>query len=217
MKKAHLFAAVATTLTIGAANAGIIQTGSGMMSTQPGVCTVTFNGGNATNACGATYTETGGGAPNAAHFPSTSIPGVAAQPAGDATPYFTVGPTAGQSVTISLATTANYFGFYAGSLDSFNLVQFFLNGSQVDQFNGDQINAVAFGGAASGNQQQAVFIEYFPTSLYNSIIYSSTANAFETDNHAFGIATPNAVPEPQSVALLALGALGVAVARRRRK
>lgn len=203
----------------GVANAGVIQVGgtttgaagAGKISAKTGVCTVTFNGGNAANACGATY------AASASNFRTGSVSGQYAAPAGDTTGFFTVGPTDGTPVTVTLLTTANYFGFYAGSLDAYNTVTFFLNGVQVDRFTGTQINAVAFpGDTTDGDQAQAQYIDYFPNSFYNSIIYSSTSNAFETDSHAFGIAAPNVVPEPASTALFGLGALAL-LARRRRK
>ena len=210
----------ALSLSCGFAYAGVIQTGGtpvaneGKISAQPGVCTVNFNGGNATG-CGATY----GINPNTNHFVTGNSAGLYASPVGDTSGYFTVGPASGNtSVTINLATNANYFGFYAGSLDTYNLVQFFLGNTLVDSFTGTQINAVAFPSMpTNGNQSAAEYIDYFlqPNAFYNRIIYTSTANAFETDNHAFGLATPRVVPEPESVALLALGALAL-VARRRR-
>lgn len=211
----------ALSLSCGFAYAGVIQTGGtpvpgeGRVSAQPSVCTVNFNGGNATNACGATYVIN----PNTNHFVTGSAAGLYASPAGDTSGYFTVGPASGNtSVTINLAANANYFGFYAGSLDTYNLVQFFLGNTLVDSFTGAQINAVAFPTQPTdGDQSEAAYIDYFlqPNAFYNRIVYSSTSNAFETDNHAFGLATPRAVPEPESVALLALGALAL-VARRRR-
>ena len=211
----------ALSLSCGFAHAGVIQTGGtpvaneGKVSAQPNVCTVNFNGGNAANTCGATYLT---GA-NTNHFVTGNSPGNYATPVGDTSGYFTVGPASGNnSVTINLATSANYFGFYAGSLDTFNLVQFFLGNTLVDSFTGAQINAVAFPSQpTNGNQAAAEYIDYFlqPNAFYDRIVYSSTSNAFETDNHAFGLATPRGVPEPESVALLALGALAL-VARRRR-
>ncbi len=221
MKSLQLLAAIAAAFAVSSASAGFIQVGGvpagadGKVSGQPNVCTVNFNAGNAVNNCGATYTQ-GGGPIASSHFVRGSLSGQYATPAGDTTTYLTVGPSAGSSITISLATAANYFGFYAGSLDTYNLVQFFLNGALVDSFTGADINAVAFpGGPTNGNQSQAEFIEYFPGSLYDHIVYSSSSNAFETDNQAFGLASPNVVPEPESTALLALGALGLVALRRR--
>ena len=204
----------------GVAQAGTIQVGGtsvagqGKVSARTGVCSVNFNAGSAANTCGAVYSGT-----TANNFRSTSVTGVAAQPANDTSGYFTVGPTDGTPVTITLAANANYFGFYAGSLDSYNTVQFFNGATMVDQFTGTQINAVAFPTQPTdGDQTEANYIDYFlPTgSFYNRIVYSSSSNAFETDNHAFGLASPTVVPEPSSVALLGLGALAL-VARRRKQ
>ena len=209
-------------LSCGAASAGVIQVGGqaagadGKISAKPGVCTVTFNGGNAANTCGATYTQGANQTIAASHFRSGSVSGQYAAPAGDSTIFMTVGPTDGSPVTVTLATAANYFGFFAGSLDSFNLVQFFLNGVMVDSFTGTQINAVAFPGQPTdGDQGDAQYIDYFASSLFNSLVISSSLNAFETDSHAFGLATPTGVPEPTSIALLGLGALALAARRRK--
>lgn len=208
-----------------AAQAGTIQIGgqaagaAGKMSDRPGVCTVTFDAGTSANTCGAVYTQ---GAANtaaaASHFRTGSVAGQYASPAADTTGFFTVGPADGSPVTIRLGTAANYFGFYAGSLDSFNMVQFFAGNSMVDQFSGTQINAVAFpGDPTNGNQAAAQYIDYFTSTLYDRIVYSSTSNAFETDSHAFGIASPRGVPEPSSVALLGLGVVALAARRRKSK
>ena len=186
---------------------------NGKVTAKPGVCTVNFNAGNAANTCGATYSA--GGAPLASsHFRTGNAPGQYAAPAGDSTVYLTVGPTDGSPITITLGTAANYFGFYAGSLDLFNMVQFFLGGVLIDSFTGTQINAVAFPGTAA-NGSNAEYIDYFPTGLYDRIVYSSSSNAFETDNHAFGIATPGRLPEPSPVLLMGLGAIALLLRRRR--
>jgi hypothetical protein len=214
------FLGVAIALACGTASAGVIQVGgtaagsNGQVTSEPGVCTVNFNSGDATNACGATYTGNGV-ALAASHFRTGNAAGQYAAPVGDTSVFLTVGPTDGTPITIMLATPANYFGFFAGSLDDYNMVQFFMNGVMVDAFSGTDINSVAFpntGANGSGN----AYINYFPNALYNSIVYSSSANAFETDNHAFGLASLNGVPEPTSTALLGLGAIALLVGQRRR-
>ena len=213
------FVAIAGATVCSLATAGTIQVGgmaagaNGQVSNKAGVCTVDFNAGSAVNLCGATYSESGGLPLNPAHF-RTGNSTTAVSPSGDSTTYLAVGPSHGTPITITLANAANYFGFYAGSLDTYNTVQFFLDGVLVDSFNGSDINNVVFPNS-SANGLLSAFVDYFPGSLYTSIVYASTGDAFETDNHAFGLASPNGVPEPTSAALLGLGGL-MLLARRRR-
>ena len=214
-KKLAIGAAVA--LSFGAAQAGTIQIGgdaggvNGKMTTKSGVCTLTFDG---TSCAG--VVESGNTAGNVVQG---SVSGQYAAPAGDTSHYLTVGPSAGSPITFTMMLPANYFGFFAGSLDSYNLVQFFnAAGSLVDSFTGTQINAVAFPGqGTTGNQAEAQFIDYFPTSTYTRVVISSSANAFELDNLAIGVASPTTVPEPGSVALIGLGVVALVASRRRRK
>ncbi len=214
------------------AHAGVIQVGgtpagANGLKTNRAACTVDFNSGTASNGCGAVYSgDAAGTTPlDMGHFVTGSLSGQYATPAGDTTTYLTVGTTAGTPAYITLGTAANYFGFYAGSLDTFNLVEFFLGGTLVDSFTGSDINTIAFpGNPTSGNQAQAQYIDYFPgtvvggvfvRAVYDRIRYSSAGNSFETDNHAFGL-VPLAIPEPGSLALLAIGSIGFMRLRRRR-
>jgi hypothetical protein len=218
-------AVIAFTSYCGAAHAGFITIGgldggnNGQLSQLSGACTVDFNSGNALNSCGATYVGA-----SASNFPNATT-GTHAAPAGDTTAYLAVGPADGALVNILLDRQANYFGFFSGSLDSYNLVQFYLNDVMVDAFTGTQINAVAFPGAATnGDQAASAYVNYFPTlgaaqTFFDRVTYSSGGNAFETDNHTFGQATPAqlGVPEPGSIALLGIAGLALLASRSRRR
>ena len=205
--------------SFGAANAGTIQIGggaastAGKMSTKSGVCTFTFD---SASTCSGAQTVTGNFA--ASNIVTGNVSGVSAAPAGDTSAYLNVGPSRGTPITFTVSgLSANYFGFFGGSLDTYNLVQFYLNGTLVDSFTGTQINAVAFPGSqTTGNEALAQYIDYFtsPGVFYNSVVISSTSDAFELDNLAIGRSTP--LPEPGSVALLGLGAIGLLAARRRK-
>lgn len=188
------------------------STGNGFTSSV-GTCTVSFNDGTATNTCGAAYAIASG------NIVQGTASGQHAAPAGDTSHYLTVGPSAGNNVQVTLTEQANYFGFYAGSLDTYNLVSFYLGSSLVDSFTGTEINAVAFPGTgATGNQNLAAYINYYTTGgvKFDQVVLSSSQNAFETDNHSFAIATPpGQVPLPGTVALLGAGMLGLGALRRR--
>lgn len=216
--------AIAFILMLGSAEAGVIQVGgmaagaNGRMSSRAGVCTVHFNSGNASNSCMATYSTDAAGliAPGAGSFPTGTAASHAA-PVADTTTYLSVGITDGTPIFVNLGAPASYFGFYAGSLDTENLVQFFMGGVLVDSFNGAQINAVAFPGESTiGNQAQAQYIDYFPgvfvagrfvPALFDRVRIASSGDSFETDNHAFGLAAPLVIPEPGALPLFGLGAL----------
>ena len=203
---------IALALSCGAANAiavSTVQISPGLFTSKSNVCTVDFNTPASLTGCvNASYS-----AGTLAHIVSGSLGGQYAQPANDPTPYLTIGPSLGP-VTISLSVGANYFGFYAGSIDSYNSITFTGVDASTLTLSGNQINAF-LGGSQAANGSQSGYFNVFTNSLFNAITLNSTSNAFETDNHSFGIAS--AVPEPESVVLFGLGALALVVGRRRRR
>ncbi len=151
---------------------------------------------------------------------NTSQSGVCAQPPNDNTNYLCVGPGTSTPVTITFASAINYFGFYAGSLDTYNLIEFFVGDTEVFQLTGGDI-ATLTGFPATGNQSQGFYVNILAEAGndFNKIVLSSTRNAFETDNHAFALATTipgNEVPEPSTYALIGGSLLTLNLLRRRK-
>lgn len=232
MRKMIQLSAATLLFVQGVAMAGVIQIGgvasgsNGRMSSRANVCTVNFNSGDATNSCMATYSRDALGlsALGAGNFPTGTAANHAA-PVGDTSSYLSVGASDGTPIYVNLSMPANYFGFYAGSLDTFNLVEFYLAGVLVDSFDGAQINAVAFPGQqTSGNRNEAQYIDYFPgafvkggfvSALFDRIRIGSSGDSFETDNHAFGLVALS-IPEPGWLSLVGLGALSMFIFLRRK-
>ena len=212
--------------------AGNPVTNQGLVSSVPGLAcpNISFNDASSltvfaspTSQCtGVTYTPGSGRA-----YQSGSVGGQHASPPNDISVFLTVSPndadkSGATPVTITLPTNANYFGFYAASLDPYNFIEFFNGSTSVGRYSGTELAALA-GLSATGDQGEGRYFNVYlnPKDLlarFDKVVLESTAYAFETDNHSFGIATPPDanVPVPGALALLGIGALGMFGASRRR-
>jgi PEP-CTERM motif len=198
--------AQAITFTTG----GTVSPGAGLKTSVAGATTIDFESGVPSGF--ATYTAP---APGVAIASPPNVANIYAAPAGDKTKYLTVAPIGDSRgttpVTAKFAKALNYFGLYWGSVDTYNSISFKSAGSLIKTFTGLEIAP-----PANGNQSSAVtnkYVNFFAGAgeSFDEVVFSSTGNAFESDNHAY-----RAVPEPASiVGLLAVGALGVGLRKRK--
>jgi hypothetical protein len=208
LKKKLIAAAVLTAGSIGVAHAGYIET--------------TFTGGLTTQVSGATVFDFDSGAKPSGYsgdgwvLPGTAPGGTAAAPAGDTTPFLSVAyaKPVGYETFTRPGNSYNYFGLYWGSIDGYNSLSFYNDGSLLATITGlDVIQS----GTALGDQIAAGANRYvnftFHDLQFDKIVFGSTNYAFESDNHAFANVS---VPEPGMVTLMGAGLLGLAFFRRRR-
>lgn len=195
--------------SVAAHAAPVVNVTNTVFSPVAGVCTVDFDG----SAC-SSIAFAGG------QLRSESAR-VAARPPGSTGNFMSVGPgSAGGTpavFTVFMPETAryNYFGFLAGSLDSYNAITFnFVNGEEATRtYSGTELASLA-GVPANGDQGVSRYFSVFLTEgVYRSITLTSTQDAFEVDNLAFGAAS---VPAPGVLALLGIGLFAAGAASRRR-
>jgi hypothetical protein len=108
---------------------------------------------------------------------------VSIAPLGDVTPYLSL--RAGQSTAISFGGLVDYFGLYWGTVDSYNNIEFKRGITSLAVFSGANI------GTGNG------YVNFFAGSAekeFDTIILSSGANTFESDNHAYRSVRPVPVP-----------------------
>lgn len=189
---------MATTITVNLG--GIPCAPAGLCSAIPGATTITFDALSGSTLSPytegiATYSWSGETAP----FVLGSSQGNWATPADDTTSFLTVGsPGRPGTVAINFSMPIAYFGFYMGSPDTYNSISFYdgSNGSLVRTFAGnDLINP------GDGNWAVGDYVNFRVSGGgIGSIVMSSSAAAFETDNHSF-----EPVPEPGTWVLFAIG------------
>lgn len=137
-----------------------------------------------------------------------------AQPLGIDSQYLSVpNPSATTlSATFSLGTTADYFGLFWGSIDSYNFISFYLDNTLVASYSGSDL----VGQFADGNQLSFASNRYinfnFGNDVFDSVKLTSNGFAFESDNHAFKQLV--SVTEPTTALLFLIGLVGLGLARR---
>lgn len=111
--------------------------------------------------------------------------------------------------TADLGGTYNYFGLFWGSVDTYNTLSFFSNGSEVASYTG---SAITYPNPANGNKTAPstnLYVNFFDLPEFDSFVMASTDFAFEADNIAIGNA-PIPTPEPATMLLFGTGLVGLA-------
>ncbi len=197
---------------------------NGMTSTYAGVTTIDFNS-NTVGTQPAGFTPATGTVPGGGVVAAGGNSGIYAAPYGDTSQFYTVAynpsnlPVAPASDTLALGATYNYFGFYWGSIDPYNNIEFYSGGLLVGIFTGTDFPP------ANSSQSSPYTNEYvdfdFTSGGYDTVVFSTSDRNFELDNIAYGNVSltngPLSVPEPMSLSLLGAAVIGLGMIRRRRQ
>ncbi len=151
---------------------------------------------------------------------SGSVSGRYATPAGDATSYVTV-PEEDSSGALGVwfgGKAQDYFGLYWGSMDAYNSLTFYRNGTEVAGFGGSDVIAAAnlLGNQTAAGSNRYVNFWFAPGEGFDAVVFRSDGYAFEFDNVAWA-SLHNAVPEPTTVALLCAALVCAGLAGRPRR
>lgn len=204
-----LLGMTAVVMSANPASAITLQVNSGPFSSYADAKTVTFDNGTANDPNGfVTYSNI------TSNIVQGSVSGQYASPYGDNTKFLTIAPVgsnvAGDSglVNIKFKEAVNYFGFYAGSLDSYNYVDIYKGDQKLKTFSGADVpTAIANGSWTSTEANMFVNLVADTGETFDRVVMRSNGIAFETDNHAYRLAS---VPEPSGMlGVLAIGACGM--------
>ena len=166
-----------------------------------------------------TYTFDPGSRPVATNggFVNTTVGGQYAQPYGSTGYYFSVGPSTSTPASINLSSFAdiNEISLLWGSVDLYNRIEFLAGGVSIASYTGADIINAFYGEQSLAISNPIVTFAFTGSHrLVDSILLSSSTNAFELDNLRIA-----AVPEPSTWAmmLLGFGLVGAAMRSARRK
>lgn len=143
---------------------------------------------------------------------SGSLAGNYAAPLNDKTRYMSIPDTFDNntsmsgSVTFELASEANYFGIYWGSIDTYNSINFFNDNLLVGEVVGGDL------GPADGSWTDPDTNQYVNITdiIFDSFVLNTDGIAFEVDNIAVA-----PVPEPGTIFMMVAGLLGLFGLRRK--
>lgn len=182
---------------------GTSVAGEGIKSSVAGASTIDFNSAPLGSSNG--YSSGIASFSGQGSIVNGSVSGRYAAPPDDLTNYLSLGSSQEPGpVSIKFGNTLNYLGLFAGSIDSFNKLQFFRNGAFVHE--------ALFAGSGDQSANGAVYVNFFSqgsTDLFDEVRLFSTQAAFEVDNIAY-----RAIPTP--ALLPGLVGLGVAALRKRK-
>ncbi|MEH1815149.1 MAG: PEP-CTERM sorting domain-containing protein [Nostoc sp.] len=204
-----LLGMTAVVMSANPASAITLQVNSGPFSSYADAKTVTFDDGTANDPNGfVTYSNI------TSNIVQGSVSSQYASPYGDNTKFLTIAPVgsnvAGDSglVNIKFKEAVNYFGFYAGSLDSYNFVDIYKGDQKLKTFSGADVpTAIANGSWTSTEANMFINLVADTGETFDRVVMRSDGVAFETDNHAYRLAS---VPEPSAMlGVLAIGACGM--------
>ncbi|MEH2302073.1 MAG: PEP-CTERM sorting domain-containing protein [Nostoc sp.] len=207
-------ALVATSVVVISANpasAVTLQVNSGPFSSYSNTKTITFDDGTANDPNGfVTYSNI------TTNIVQGSVSGQYASPYGDNTKFLTIAPSGsnvgGDSgfVNINFKEAVNYFGFYAGSLDSYNYIDIYKGNQLLKTFSGADVpTAIADGSWTSTQANMFINLVAGTGETFDRVVMRSDGIAFETDNHAYRLASQS-IPEPNAMlGVLAIGACGM--------
>ncbi|MEH1950128.1 MAG: PEP-CTERM sorting domain-containing protein [Nostoc sp.] len=204
-----LLGMTAVVMSANPASAITLQVNSGPFSSYADAKTVTFDDGTANDPNGfVTYSNI------TSNIVQGSVSSQYASPYGDNTKFLTIAPVgsnvAGDSglVNIKFKESVNYFGFYAGSLDDYNFVDIYKGDQLLKTFSGADVpTAIANGSWTSSEANLFVNLVADTGESFDRVVMRSNGVAFETDNHAYRLAS---VPEPSAMlGVLAIGACGM--------
>jgi hypothetical protein len=185
---------------------GMIVVGEGLTTSVAGATVVNFNDGLMPSGYSGGAVKLGSSVENWASPPN------------DSSYFYTVGPGTGQSNpgTVLLNSLSQYFGYFGGSPDTYNSVELYKDTALLATFSGNYLANKAGINPVNGDWNKGAYWNIWAqnsTEYFNKVVFKSTSNAFETDNHA----SVSAVPLPAAVWLFGTGLLGLlGLAKRQR-